>query len=103
MNTDAIKTFIELYPQWSLVIVLAASFLVYLLGRVIIGRVLVYLAGRTATQVDDMIVQHLHPYRVAWIAPLVLISSHRCCAYSHAENLSPCGAGLMNGSSPKLV
>ena len=73
MNTDAIKTFIEQNPEWSLVIVLAASFLMYLLGRLIIGRVLVYLAGRTATKVDDMIVQHLHPYRVAWIAPLILI------------------------------
>lgn len=73
MNPDTIKTFIDQNPEWSLGIVIAASILVYLVGRLIVGRVLVYLAGRTATKVDDKIVEHLHPYRVAWIAPLILI------------------------------
>ncbi len=73
MDTDLIQTFISQYPYWSLVIVIAASFLIYLVGRLIVGKLLVYLSGRTATKVDDMLVAHLHPYRVAWIAPLVLI------------------------------
>lgn len=73
MTTESIMQFIEQYPLWALAIVIAASILVYLAGRLLVGRVLVYLAGRTATTVDDKIVAHLHPYRIAWIAPLVLI------------------------------
>lgn len=73
MTAEEITLFIEQQPWIALVAVLLASFLIYLLGRWIVGRVLVYLAQRTLNKVDDMIVEHLHPYRVAWIAPLVLI------------------------------
>ena len=73
MDPSQIQNFIEQNPYWALAIVIAASFLIYLLGRLIVGKLLVYLSSRTASRVDDMIVAHLHPYRVAWITPLVLI------------------------------
>jgi miniconductance mechanosensitive channel len=73
MTTDSIELFVSQNPGWSVLILLAASFLVYLIGRFIVGRALVSLAKRTETQYDDMIVARLHPFRVAWIAPLLLI------------------------------
>ena len=46
---------------------------VFLFTRNIIARGLIHLAGRTATKVDDILVKHLRPYRIAWLAPLGLI------------------------------
>jgi miniconductance mechanosensitive channel len=73
MTTENIELFIEQYPGWSFLILLGASLIVYLIGRLIVGRALVYLTKRTETKYDDMLVAHLHPYRVTWIAPLLMI------------------------------
>ncbi|MFN2144633.1 MAG: mechanosensitive ion channel family protein [Anaerolineales bacterium] len=73
MTPETIALFIEQYPYWALVILVAASFIVYLIGRLIVGKALVYLTERTENKWDDVIVAHLHPFRVAWIAPLLLI------------------------------
>jgi miniconductance mechanosensitive channel len=43
---------------------------VYLFARNIVARGLISIAGRTVNKVDDSLVKHLHPYRIAWLAPL---------------------------------
>jgi miniconductance mechanosensitive channel len=53
--------------------VVALSFVVFFVARTLIGRGLVFLAKRTETKYDDIIVKHLRPFRVAWMAPLIVI------------------------------
>lgn len=85
MISEDIQLFIEQNPALSLGIVVAASILVYFLGRFLLGRVLTSLAKRTETKYDDMIVEQLHPFRVAWIAPLVLIYAFAYLAPAYQE------------------
>jgi len=73
MTTEEIQNFIETSPELALLAAVTLVILVYLLGRLIIGRGLGYLAQRTETKYDDIILKHLKPFRVAWIAPLVII------------------------------
>jgi miniconductance mechanosensitive channel len=53
--------------------ILIISVILLVVTRLFIGRGLTYLASRTATQYDDLILKFLHPYRISWIAPLVFI------------------------------
>ena len=46
---------------------------VFFLTRNVIARGLLRLAKQTANKYDDIIVHNLHPYRLAWLAPLLLI------------------------------
>lgn len=73
MSTEEIQAFIELNPLLSLIGVLVLSFLVYLIGRFVVGRAMIYIASRTKNQYDDVIVEHLRPFRVAWLAPLAIV------------------------------
>ena len=73
MTNEEIKFFIENRPWLAVLSTVVLSTLVYLVGRFIVGRALIYLAGRTETKNDDIIVAHLKPFRVAWLAPLVII------------------------------
>ena len=45
----------------------------FIVARFFIARALVYLAGRTESRYDDIVVEKLRPYRFAWIAPLILV------------------------------
>jgi hypothetical protein len=51
------------------------SVAVLLIARFIISRGLVYLSKRTGSKYDDIVVEHLRPFRFAWLAPLLLICS----------------------------
>lgn len=73
MTPTEITAFIESNPLLAMLGVILASILVFLISRFIIGRALVYIAKRTENTYDDIIVEHLKPYRVAWIAPLLVI------------------------------
>ncbi|HSF81917.1 MAG TPA: mechanosensitive ion channel domain-containing protein [Anaerolineales bacterium] len=46
---------------------------VFLFTRNVIARGLINLAGRTSTKIDDVLIKHLRPFRIAWLAPLGLI------------------------------
>jgi miniconductance mechanosensitive channel len=59
----------------------------FLIARFLIARGLVYLASRTKSQFDDIIVEKLRPYRFAWLAPLMVI-------YNFA-NLIPSATGVI--------
>ncbi|NIW46330.1 MAG: mechanosensitive ion channel [candidate division Zixibacteria bacterium] len=73
MTIEEIKNFIEINPLLAFFSTIILSTLVYFIGRLIVGRGLLYLAKRTETNYDDIVLEHLKPYRVSWIAPLVLI------------------------------
>lgn len=49
------------------------SVLVFLIARGLLARGLLTLAAHTRTQYDDIVVRHLRPFRVAWLAPMLLI------------------------------
>ena len=53
--------------------IILLSLILLILTRLVIGRGLTYLARRTNTQYDDIILDSLNPYRVAWLAPLIFI------------------------------
>ncbi|MGD8822183.1 MAG: mechanosensitive ion channel, partial [Anaerolineales bacterium] len=45
----------------------------FLIARGLLARGLLTLAAHTKTKYDDIIVKHLRPFRVAWLAPVLLI------------------------------
>ena len=49
------------------------SVLVFVFTRSVIARGLLNLAKATTNKQDDVIVKHLHPYRLAWVAPFALL------------------------------
>lgn len=58
---------------WVLVgVALVLNAAVLLVARNLIARGLVYLAQRSKTRVDDILVKHMRPYRFAWLVPLLL-------------------------------
>lgn len=75
--TESIRSWMELNPAlapWAIGgagIVL--SVLMFLIARYVIARALIYLARRTESKYDDIIVHELRPFRFAWIAPLLVI------------------------------
>ena len=74
MDTAEIQTWIAQNPTLALTGAITLSVLIFFLARLIIGKGLFSLAKLTRTRVDDIIIHHLKPFRIAWIAPLVLIS-----------------------------
>jgi miniconductance mechanosensitive channel len=79
MTIQDIQSWLDLSPTWPPWIVagtvLVSSLVVFLITRVFIARGLVYLAERTESQYDDIVVEQLRPFRLAWIAPLLVIYS----------------------------
>jgi miniconductance mechanosensitive channel len=75
MNTNEFQLWMQQNPAISISVVIILSALMYLLIATIITRGLHYMASRTATKVDDILLKNLRPYRIAWLAPLVLIYS----------------------------
>ena len=72
---DYIESFFEQYPNFGIPAILLGSFLIYRITRYLLARILYRLAIRTENVYDDLIVDHLHPFRIAWIAPLLVFYS----------------------------
>ena len=49
--------------------------IVFLVARNLLARGLIYLTRRSKSKVDDILVDHMRPYRFAWMAPLLLTFS----------------------------
>jgi miniconductance mechanosensitive channel len=73
MTPSEFSSWLENHPLYTILILLLLSVIVLLLARLIIGRGLTYLARRTQTTYDDILVRGLHPFRAAWFAPMILI------------------------------
>jgi miniconductance mechanosensitive channel len=75
MTLETIQLWIEENPTLAFGGVIVLSIIVFFIARLIIGRGLYSLAARTETEYDDIIVKKLHPFRVAWAAPLMTLYS----------------------------
>lgn len=75
MDTEAIQSWISDYQWLCLILALIPGYFLYRLTRWALARGLYRLAIRTETIYDDLIVDHLHPFRFAWLLPLGLIYS----------------------------
>jgi miniconductance mechanosensitive channel len=62
-----------LSPWLQGIAVLTISAVTFVVARYLLARSLTYAARRTRNKVDDIIIGHLHPFRFAWIAPLVVL------------------------------
>ena len=76
MTIDSIRVWLEsnpnLAPWVMLAVALVLNAVALLIARNFIARGLVYLADRSKTKVDDILVKYMRPYRFAWLAPLLL-------------------------------
>ncbi len=95
MLTTDIQAWIEQNPLLALGALILLSAVTFLIARGIIARALIYFAKRTETKYDDIIVKNLHPFRAAWLAPLIII-------YSFA-NLTPEYQAIIEKSALFLI
>jgi miniconductance mechanosensitive channel len=64
---------IQQNPWLALAMIAAISVAIFLVVRMFLGRGLTSLAARTETKIDDVLVERLKPFRIAWLAPLIII------------------------------
>jgi miniconductance mechanosensitive channel len=69
MNIEMILAWMQANPMLVAAIAAVVSFII---ARYFIARGLIYLTTRTQNKWDDILVKHLHPYRLVWIAPLLV-------------------------------
>lgn len=72
MDFSAFQNWADQNPLLVVAGLLATGVLVLLFTRNIVMRTLVSLASSSATKIDDILVKHLQPLRIAWLAPLGL-------------------------------
>lgn len=73
MNVDTILAWLQSSRENAAIAVLVAALVAYIVARFFVARGLVYITTRTKNQWDDILVKHLRPYRLAWLAPLVVL------------------------------
>jgi len=73
MIFETIQVWINENPYLTLGIAIVLSNILYLITRFVVGRLIRSIAARTANIYDDMIVDHLRPYRIAWLIPLIFL------------------------------
>ena len=77
MTLEQIQAFMDQHPTlapWMLgggMVIL--GLVVFVIARYLIARGLLYVAKRTESKYDDIVVAELRPYRFTWIAPLLVI------------------------------
>jgi miniconductance mechanosensitive channel len=73
MEGSNIQVWVEQNPVVAFSAILIFSIALFLFTRNILARGLIHLASRTKTKVDDILLKHLRPYRISWLAPLMAI------------------------------
>jgi miniconductance mechanosensitive channel len=73
MDVVQLKLWIEQNQLLALMGLFLLSMVGFFVVRFLIARSLIYLAKRTETQYDDIVVRHLRPFRAAWLAPVIVI------------------------------
>jgi miniconductance mechanosensitive channel len=72
MTTTDITVWFQQNQGWGVAGIFLLSIFLFIFARSVIGRGLVYVTTRTASRYDDIVVKHLRPFRVAWLAPLIV-------------------------------
>jgi miniconductance mechanosensitive channel len=67
------QTWLNSNPINPTIAVFVGALLVFLIARFVVARGLIYLTTRTKNQWDDILIKHMRPYRLAWIAPFVVV------------------------------
>ena len=75
MTIADIQVWIRFNPELALLGAVVVALVSFLIARLIIARALIYIANRTENHYDDIIVDSLRPFRVAWLAPLIIFFS----------------------------
>lgn len=70
MPFDNLNAWLQSIPDMAFFAPLLIALVGFLIARLVVARGLVYIAERTKNQWDDILVAHLKPYRLAWLAPL---------------------------------
>lgn len=70
MNIELILAWMQANPMLVAAIAALVSFVI---ARYFVARGLIYITSRTQNKWDDILVKHLRPYRIVWIAPLLVI------------------------------
>lgn len=73
MTVEQFQTWLKQNPFLTITLATTALLLLFLISRNIIARGLIHLSARTQTKVDDILVKHLKPLRIAWLAPFIAI------------------------------
>jgi miniconductance mechanosensitive channel len=73
MTIQLLKSYINSDPLISSLIIIIGLTLILLIARNVIARGLIALAKHTKTKIDDILVKHIQPLRVAWLAPLIAV------------------------------
>lgn len=72
MPIESIQEFIDDYPILFIPLAVIIAYLLYRLSKLILARGSFWIAFRTETVYDDLMVDALMPFRVAWLVPLLL-------------------------------
>jgi len=73
MSIEIIQAWIYENPNLALAGAVVLSYFLYLITRFIFSRVIQAFTARTENIYDDMIVEHMRPYRIAWLVPLLFL------------------------------
>lgn len=73
MDAMAFQEWVIQNPLMAAAVIILCSIVLFWFTRNIIARGLVSIAAHTSTKMDDIFIKHLHPARLAWFAPLVVI------------------------------
>ena len=87
MSVEAIQNFIASYPIIFIPLAIIIAYLLYRLTKFILARGSFWIAFRTETTYDDLMVDALMPFRVAWLVPLLLFYYFASFAYAEIPYL----------------
>ena len=73
MTAEQFQVWLNQDPYLTITSAATALIFLFLITRNIIARGIIHLAARTQTKVDDILVKHLKPLRIAWLAPFIAI------------------------------
>lgn len=73
MDLTNLEAWIQSNPLYALALAAVFGLVAFLLARGIIAQGLTRLASRSRTEIDDIILRELRPFRVAWLAPLLIL------------------------------
>ncbi len=73
MIPEFFQTWLDSNPNNPTIAVIVGALLVFIVARFVVARGLIYLTTRTQNKWDDILIKHLRPYRLAWVAPLIII------------------------------
>ena len=73
MTVEQFQGWLSRDPFVTISATVTALLLLFLIARNIIARGIIHISTRTQTKVDDILVNHLKPLRIAWLAPFLAV------------------------------